>query len=94
MRNNTTTWPNRVRSLPVSTTIKPVTHEAEVAVNKASIKPRAFFVVEAGSMRSPVPIHINKAKAATETLAGESSAFGILTTPPYSLLIAPGRHGI
>lgn len=57
MRNIITVCPNNVKAVPVSTTIKPVTVTAEVAVNKVS-NHEIVCVVAIGSFNNTVPITI------------------------------------
>ena len=63
MRKIITIWPKKLNSLPVSHTARPVTQEAEVAVNKASIGcahcPLAW---EIGRVKSKAPNSIKKTK--------------------------------
>jgi hypothetical protein len=68
-----TNWPNRLKSSPVSTTTRPVTHTAEVASNRAFRKPMLSPVLEAtGRVRSKAPIMIMEAKPSTKTCVGKS----------------------
>jgi hypothetical protein len=69
MRSRTTHWPNRLKRLPVSTTTRPVTQVAEVAVNKASIGGRVGSAA-AGNISRAVPMIISPAKVRTGRLAG------------------------
>ena len=57
--NSTTPWDANERSFPVSTTISPVTHTAEVAVKRASINPRGR-VPAFKTRRSNVPETISE----------------------------------
>ena len=58
-----TSWPNRVKSVAVSITTRPVTVTAEVDVNKASRKLVSLIdSVDLGSKRSPVPTSITNKK--------------------------------
>ena len=72
IRTRMTSCPNNVKYEPVSTTMRPVTHVAEVAVNKASTMLMWLPTVASGSRRSPVPIKITKMKLATNNWAGAS----------------------
>ena len=56
MRASTTTCPNGLQYVPVSTTTRPVTHTAETAVNSAVTGPvQAPEALEMGSIRTTVP---------------------------------------
>ena len=82
MSTNRTTCPNALQCVAVSTTMSPVTHTAEVAVNSAS--PGLVIcpdVVEIGSMSSTVPTPMAAAKASTTTREGER-AFLVIATGP------------
>jgi len=54
----------------VSTTIRPVTQVAEVAVNKASTKLIDPPLVEIGSISKKLPVRIVNTKLKVRTLAG------------------------
>ena len=61
--------------MPVSTTVSPVTHTAEVAVNKATLRGALVpCAVAAGSNKSRVPIVINVAKPATRVSPARTGA--------------------
>ena len=56
MRTMMTTCPKREKVTPVFTTVRPVTQTAEVAVNRASTKPRlSLSFVATGRVRSKAP---------------------------------------
>ena len=59
-----THWPSRVKAVLVVRTVSPVTAEAEVAVNSASMKLMRCVVIQ-GRSSSPVPMPISAASAAT-----------------------------
>ena len=61
MSNAITVSPNVVKTVPVSTTTKPVTVTAEVAVNRLCIH-EIGCVVMPGSIRSEVPMNITPKK--------------------------------
>jgi hypothetical protein len=68
-----TNCPKIEKSLPVSSTINPVTQVAEVAVKRALIKPILFAVLEAeGRLRRIVPIVITTKNPDTNTRGGDS----------------------
>jgi len=63
IRIRITIWPNKVNITPVFSTVKPVTHTDEVAVNKASTGLRLpLEVVAMGRANKMVPIAITEAK--------------------------------
>ncbi len=64
-----TVCPKKVKSVAVSTTIRPVTHTALVAVKKASVKLMEPGVA-AGSSSSSAPTTMMPAKLPTKRLAG------------------------
>src|SRR5688572_20097995 len=72
MSTRMTHWPKVVKRVPVSTTVRPVTHTAEVAVKSASRTVRASPCVAGGRRSSTVPAAIAAAKLATRTTGGES----------------------
>jgi hypothetical protein len=65
-----TVCPNKVKTVPVSTTLSPVTLAAEVAVKRAFTKPMPSPVTDMGSMSRKAPTRINKAYPITDILAG------------------------
>ena len=66
-----TSWPKRVKVVPVSTTTSPVTQIAEVAVKTASrIAKPCPLVVASGKLRSNAPHRISAAKPRTNTRGG------------------------
>ncbi|MNS63965.1 hypothetical protein D3C72_970750 [compost metagenome] len=68
-----TTWPNLVKSMPVSLTTSPVTQVADVDVNSALMNSSGFpLVFEIGSIRSTVPSIIIAAKPSTRIWGGDS----------------------
>ena len=62
-----THWPNRVKSVLVDRTARPVTAAAEVAVNSASMKVMGRVVIP-GSSSNTVPRPISAANAATSRI--------------------------
>ena len=86
-----TDYPKVEKSPPVSSTVNPVTHVAEVAVNKALIKPILFPALEAeGKLRSIVPTAIAERNPNTNTLGGDrffSFAVLIGSIAPYLVLL-------
>ena len=67
-----TNCPKIEKSLPVSSTINPVTQVAEVAVKRALIKPMLLAVPEAeGRLRRIVPIVITTKNPDTNTCGGD-----------------------
>jgi hypothetical protein len=70
MRARITDWPKPLNAVAVSTTTRPVTQTAEVAVNRASMKamrpPRAL----AGSQRSTPPARTARKKLRARARAG------------------------
>ena len=62
MRHNIVTWPKRVKSVPVSATISPVTHVAEVAVKKASVHKIGLAESLSASTNNTAPTMIKAAK--------------------------------
>lgn len=61
-------WPKVEKYVPVSTTIRPVTHTAEVAVNNASIKDKLLpFCEEMGSINKKAPHKIKLEKLIVKT---------------------------
>jgi hypothetical protein len=69
MRSRTTHWPNKLKRFPVSTTTRPVTQVAEVAVNKASIG-GSLGSAATGNISRAVPMIMIPAKLRTGMLAG------------------------
>ena len=66
-----TNWPNSLQYVPVSTTTNPVTHTAEVEVNRAFKNPiLSPFWVEIGKFNIIAPNNINIPNPITITLAG------------------------
>ncbi|MEK6545726.1 MAG: hypothetical protein AABZ28_04265 [Nitrospinota bacterium] len=57
-----TLCPNIVRSFPVSTTVRPVTQTAEVAIKSESEKDKYPFLEEMGREKRKVPMAIRTAK--------------------------------
>ena len=62
-------WPTKVKSVAVSTTVKPVTQTALVEVNKALVKVIPL-VVELGSIKRNAPDKAKIKKLPTNTIAG------------------------
>jgi len=71
IRNRITHCPKRLKALPVSTTVRPVTQTAEVAVKRAFMKPRRWPVEAEGNIRSKVPTAISRMNPPTEIRAGD-----------------------
>ena len=72
--------------VPVSTTVNPVTHKAEVDVNNASIKESwTPFVTAIGSLSKKVPITMSIKNPVTNTREGVN-AFVILRFIAVNLL--------
>jgi hypothetical protein len=69
MRSRTTHWPNKLKRLPVSTTTRPVTQVAEVAVNNASIG-GSVGSAATGNISRAVPTIMSPAKVRTGRLVG------------------------
>ena len=68
-----TNCPKVEKSFPVSNTINPVTQVAEVAVNRALMKPMLSPVLEAaGRLRNIVPTAIAERKPNANTCGGDS----------------------
>ena len=66
------TWPNGLQCVAVSTTTRPVTHTAEVAVNAASTSGvQVPSADEIGSISTTVPIAIRTANPVARIVAGE-----------------------
>ena len=72
MRPSTTAWPKSDRSVAVSTTVRPVTQVALVAVNRASSNHRGRCPVGTarGSISRPAPTRIRNRKLPTSSRAG------------------------
>jgi hypothetical protein len=70
MSTSTTHWPKRLSRLPVSTTTRPVTQVADVAVNRASTGESRGPLTAAGSINNMVPIMIKSAKLRSGRLSG------------------------
>ena len=62
-------WPTMLKSAAVSTTVRPVTHTARVAVKRALVKVIPF-VVALGSISKKAPIKTKIIKLPTKTMAG------------------------
>jgi hypothetical protein len=75
MRARMTAWPKPLKAVAVSTTTRPVTQTAEVAVNRASTKairpPRAL----AGSQRRTPPARMARTKLRARARAGWKNRF-------------------
>ncbi len=69
MRIRTTHWPNKLKRLPVSTTTRPVTQVAEVAVNNASIAGSGGSAATGNSSKA-VPTIMSPAKLRTGRFTG------------------------
>jgi len=67
-----TVCPNLVKYVPLSTTTSPVTHTAEVDVNKASKNEIRPVCVEMGSESKIAPIKMRAAKPPTKILGGDT----------------------
>ena len=73
-----TPCPKGVQKVPVSTTIKPVTQEAEVAVNRVVKKSvKVPERLQTGRVSTKAPANINRAKLETMTRAGLFKKFGL-----------------
>ncbi len=71
MSTRITTWPNGDQWVAVSTTTRPVTHTALVAVNTASSSDvDRPGVCDTGSINNALPITMRVTKASTTTRAG------------------------
>lgn len=87
-------WPKSEKVVPVSTTVSPVTHRAEVAVNSASRKERGWPFAEAiGKLNKIVPIAIIATNPNTSALDGvsqfdEREGVLILTLPLNGNILA------
>jgi hypothetical protein len=67
-----TNLPNNDQNVPVSTTTRPVTQTAEVAVKKAFRKPGLLpLALEMGSVNKSAPINITAANPKIRISAGE-----------------------
>ena len=62
--------PASERSLPISMVANPVTHTADVAVNRASTNPSRPFAAEKGKERSQVPSRMQTAKPRMKVRSG------------------------
>jgi hypothetical protein len=71
MRAIVISWPEIEKSVPVSTTTRPVTQTAEVEVNNASTKAMGPLAAEKGNQRRIPPVRITVAKLRTKILVGE-----------------------
>lgn len=72
-----TPCPKGVQKVPVSTTTKPVTQEAEVAVNRVVKKSvKVPERLQTGRVSTKAPANINRAKLETMTRAGLFKKFG------------------
>ena len=72
-----TACPNREKVVPVSTATRPVTHTAEVAVNRLSSRPMLRpSRVETGSASSSVPSRMMPRKPNTSHSSGRGSRLG------------------
>ena len=91
MSDKITNSPNLVNVVPVSTTTSPVTHVAEVEVNKAFRKERPFpSSVEIGRVNKYEPISIKAAKPITRIFGGSKNSFAFFKInhhPNYKLII-------
>ena len=68
MSSSRKAWPHPVKYVAVSTTMRPVTHTALVAVNSASISERLGPVYNPGSVISPsVPSAMSSRNEPTNT---------------------------
>jgi len=65
------TWPNVLKSFPISMTTKPVTQTAEVEEKSASMKRRCPWDAEKGNQRRIPPVRITAAKLRIKILEGE-----------------------
>jgi len=63
--------PNGLKTLPVSTTVRPVTQTAEVEVNNAFTNPRCSPAEAAGSINRIVPMEIKSANPIMAVRAGD-----------------------
>ena len=70
IKNKTTVWPNMLKWLPVSTTTRPVTHTALVAVNKASMGLMPLPVVLTGRASKTAPTKMVRQKLISMSAAG------------------------
>jgi len=76
--------------VPVSTTTSPVTHTADVEVNKASKKPTLLpSLADIGNVNKTAPVSISKAKPTAKIWVGfnllsPTSSILILTAPEKS----------
>ena len=70
IKNRTTVWPNMLKWLPVSTTTRPVTHTALVAVNKASMGLMPLPVALTGRASKTAPTKIVRQKLISMSAAG------------------------
>ena len=86
---SSTACPNREKVVPVSTATRPVTHTAEVAVNRLSNRPMLWpYRVETGSASSSVPSRMMPRNPNTSHSSGRGSRLspsglcGIFTVCP------------
>ncbi len=75
IRETITICPTLVKVEPVSTTTRPVTHVAEVAVNRASIQEMALPFRLKGMWSSVAPLNITNAKNRMGKAYGEILIF-------------------
>ena len=79
-----TNWPKVEKYVPVSTTTRPVTQEAEVAVKRASTKDSPAPSRPAkGSISSRAPARISPAKVRAISWEGEKCLIWFKAPPPY-----------
>ena len=71
IRTRMTSCPNELKTFPVSTTTRPVTHVAEVDVKRASTNPRLELFVAEGSIRRAVPMEMRIMKPMIEIRTGD-----------------------
>jgi hypothetical protein len=65
-------WPKEDQYTPVGTVVRPVTHTAEVAVNRASMNgARSPLAVAAGRLSRAVKMRITPAKTVSASRAGD-----------------------
>jgi hypothetical protein len=83
MRRSSTAWPKRESSRAMSTTVRPVTQTALVAVNRASISESGVPTTAASSLSRRPPMMIAAAKLAMRMRSGCS--------PLSSRQVAHGR---
>jgi hypothetical protein len=75
-----------VKPVPVSTTTNPVTHEAEVAVNRASVSESGFAESLSALYSNAAPIMIKAPKKMIGKASGEYENFRILIKTQISVL--------